>query len=182
MGLYAKTECSPNAFDHPMPCQTTPSCQSRALRGHLCLQLSELFLLVVFFDSGGCLASDLGLRRHGEATDFVAHRDGSCVEHLLVELLLLEFCELLVEIIFVDDGIVNARAKRLGDLVADCVLIAELFPKSSSVSEWLIGHSKSYMVSSTVSMVRPAWMCFMAAPALFMASRVSLLIFALSME
>ena len=50
---------------------------------------------------------------------------------MLVELLLLEFCELLVEIIFVDGGTGNAGAKGLGDLVADCVLVAEIFPTNS---------------------------------------------------
>lgn len=38
------------------------------------------------------------------------------------------------------------------------------------------------MTVSTLSMVRPACMCFMAVPAFFMASSVSLLMLAVSME
>jgi len=38
------------------------------------------------------------------------------------------------------------------------------------------------MTSSTVSTVNPAWICFMAAPAFFIASSVSLLMLAVSIE
>lgn len=38
------------------------------------------------------------------------------------------------------------------------------------------------MTLSTLSIVRPACICFMAVPAFFMASSVSLLMFAVSME
>jgi hypothetical protein len=38
------------------------------------------------------------------------------------------------------------------------------------------------MTLSTLSIVRPAWMCFIAVPAFFIASSVSLLIFAVSIE
>lgn len=39
----------------------------------------------------------------------------------------------------------------------------------------------AYIVASTLSIVRPPWICFIAADALFIASRVSLLILAVSM-
>ena len=116
------------------PGHATPSYQARTSHGHLCLQLAELFLLVVFFDSGGGrLAFDLGLRRGGHAADFVAHWDGSRVEHLLVQLLLLEFCEFFVKIVFVDGGSGDARGDGLGDLVGDILLFAEICPAVSLV-------------------------------------------------
>lgn len=63
-----------------------------------------------------------------QAADLVADGDGARVEHLLVELLLLELGELLVEVVFVDGGCVDARGYGFADFVADGVLFAEVFP------------------------------------------------------
>lgn len=128
---YAQTKCSPNAFDHPMPCQNTSPARAGS-HGHLGLQLPELLLFVVLLDSDGRLALDLGLRRCGQPADFVADGHGARVEHLLVELFLLELGEFLVEVVFVDGRGGDARGDGLGDFVADGVLLAEVFPVMSS--------------------------------------------------
>jgi hypothetical protein len=46
---------------------------------------------------------------------------------------------------------------------------------------YICGDSETYMTLSTLSIVRPACICFMAVPAFFIASSVSLLMFAVSM-
>jgi hypothetical protein len=47
---------------------------------------------------------------------------------LIRELFLLEFCQLLVELVFVDGIVGDARGDGFGDLFADRVLFAQALP------------------------------------------------------
>ncbi len=60
--------------------------------------------------------------------DLVRHRHGPRVEHLLVELLLLQIGQLVLELVLVDALADAALLERLGNLLADGVLVAEVFP------------------------------------------------------
>lgn len=181
--------------DRSPPCPITrsrPACLSCARNAdhsshsHLGLQLSELLLLVILLNAQRRLA--LGLRAGGlrQAADLVADGDGPGVEHLLVELFLLKLGEFFVQLVIVDGGGDDAACYRFGDFVADGMLFTEIFPVvfvSNSMAQTGEGRKQggaTNITLSTLSIVRPAWMCFIAAPAFFMASRVSLLMFAVS--
>jgi hypothetical protein len=62
------------------------------------------------------------------------------------------------------------------------VLLAEILPAGKLVAaHGRMAMEKTHMTLSTLSMVRPPCICFMAVLAFCMASSVSLLIFAVSM-
>jgi hypothetical protein len=72
-------------------------------------------------------------RNRRQPSDRVAHGYVARVEHLLVEFLLLQICELLVEFVFVDAAGADALCYRFADLFADGVLFAEVFPVEAGV-------------------------------------------------
>lgn len=83
-----------------------PHSPSTTLHRHLRLQLPQFLLLIILLDPrrSALPLCNLRLRRLWQAAHFVAYGHGTRVEHLLVELFLLELCEFLVEIVFVDGG------------------------------------------------------------------------------
>ena len=63
----------------------------------------------------------------------IGYWDSSCLQHLIIQLLLLHLCKLIVQL-----GLVDCLAKRcagngVGDLLAEGVLLAKLLPRKSSV-------------------------------------------------
>jgi len=96
---------------------------------HLRLQLPQLLFLVVLLDySCGGLAGEICHGCLGQLADLVADGDVACIEHLLVELFLLEFCEFFVKLVFVDAVVGDTRCNGFVDFFADGVLFAEAFP------------------------------------------------------
>jgi hypothetical protein len=95
---------------------------------HLRLQLPQLLLFVVLLDSRGRLACGIRDGCQWQLADCVAHGDGAGVEHLVRELFLLELGQLLVELVFVDGVVRDARGDGFGDLFADRMLFAEALP------------------------------------------------------
>ena len=126
------------------------------------------------------------------------HRHRARLQHLLVQVFLLQPRQVLLQLAFVD-GL--AGLGPVGDGIADFfgqrALFAESFPvlavsrfapggrKFTTAEVWMEGRGyggSAYMMSSTLSMVSEPWMSFMALLAFFMARRVSWLILADSME
>jgi len=115
----------------------------------------------------------------------VRHGYSASLEHLVVELFLLQVGQFGLELVVVDSIGGRALGKCTGDFFADGVLLFEILP----VVVWLVfdpddgSHNRetTYIVASTLSIVRPPWIFFMALEALLRASRVSLLMFAVSM-
>ena len=117
-------------------------------------------------------------------------------QHLLVESLLFHGGEVGFEFVFVDGFGDGHGSDSVADFRSEFVLFAELFPAVIfQLALWscLVGERRSakngrseerdkYMVTSTSSMVIFPWMAFIAAPAFFMAARVSWLMFADSIE
>lgn len=138
----------------------------------------------------------LSVCRRRQPVDLVCHRDGAGLEHPLVHGLLFQTLQLGLELVLVGlfaDGVVRDRC---GDLLAELVLFAEFVPVkcvssvhvetegicSSQAREERGKDKATYIVSSTLSMLRLPWICAIAVPACFIALRVSWLIFAASIE
>lgn len=124
----------------------------------------------------------------GQPVQAVGHGHGARLEHLLVQVLLLERGEVGFQLVFVDGLRDGHRGDGVADFLGQFVLFAELFPEERvavSVLRLLkrVGNGReTHIVVSTSSMVILPWICFMAAPAFFMATRVSWLMLADSME
>lgn len=135
------------------------------------------------------------VRRFGQLVQTVRHGHRARLQHLFVEVLLLQRGEVGFELVFVDGFGDGHRGDGVADLLGQFVLFAELFPVIVGISMGLLtrevaekmtgrktGRNETHIVVSTSSIVILPWICFMAAPAFFMATRVSWLMFADSME
>lgn len=106
--------------------------------------------------------------------------NGARLQHLVLELLLLELLQLVFELRLVEWRADVDAAHRLGDLLVEPVVLLEFVP-ARVVSTSVIASrppDNTYIVSSTLVGVSLPWICFMASPARCIAKKVSWLIFA----
>lgn len=113
------------------PCPLPPFQSSYSLQyslhSHLLLQLPQFLFLVILLNNP-LLPFNLMTRDIRQSPHFVACGHGAGVQHLFVELFLLEVCELLVQLVFVEVVVAYALCYGVGDFFADVVLFAESFP------------------------------------------------------
>lgn len=78
------------------------------------------------------------------------------VEHLVVEFFLLEIGQLRLELVIINSIGGRALSKSASDFVADGVLLLEVLPERKvSIDMGMIDMITTYMVASTLSIVRP---------------------------
>jgi hypothetical protein len=116
----------------------------------------------------------------------VRHRDRTSLQHLIIKLLLLKFRQLIIQLRLVDRLANRCTRDGLGDFFAQRMLFSKFLPRKRLVSTVdsasRIRRRRTYIVSSTLSILSLPWICFIASPARSIAARVSLLMFAASME
>ena len=174
------------------------------LHGHFGSQLLQLCLLVVLdrlllcrygYSASVCHAQlgcggyplTLGLGRCRQFVNGIGRGHISRLEHLLVQILLLQLLQLVVEFVVVD-GVHLVADDGLDNLLAEGVLVPKFVPIARTVSLSPIPRTptlllaSTYIVSSTFSGVSLPWISSMALPAFSMAASVSRLIFADSIE
>lgn len=115
----------------------------------------------------------------------VVDGNGAGLEHLVVQLLLLELVQLLLQLCLVELRAHVDAADCIRDLLVEAVVLLEFVPASavstgSATRVWENNTAQvaAYMVSSTLVGVSLPCICFMASPARCIAMNVSWLMFA----
>ena len=115
----------------------------------------------------------------------IRHWNSPSLQHLIIKLLLLELCQLVIQFAFVDRLADRSTCNSTGNFFAQRMLFSEFLPArklSANLSPWPNSSQGTYIVSSTLSILSLPCICCMASPARSIAARVSLLIFAASIE
>ena len=125
----------------------------------------------------------LSVRSCWQSVDLIRHRNCTSLQHLVIKLLLFKFCKLVIQLCFIDRFADRSASNSTGNLFSQSVLFPKLLP-NSTVSNVLLAveYKVMYIVSSTLSMLSFPCICAIALPAFSIAARVSLLIFAASIE
>lgn len=115
--------------------------------------------------------------------DLIRNRNVASLQHSVVQLFLFQFGQLIVQFSLIDRLADRRTRDSLGNFFTQGVLFSKFLPASLSTTITISKTQKgTYIVSSTLSILSLPWICDIASPARSMAARVSLLIFAASIE
>lgn len=116
---------------NPMIISSTPS-----LHSHLSLQLPQLFLLIIFLHR---LPSPMHRYTRQSRNliplpiNTISNRYGASLQHLVIQLFLLQPLKFLFQFVFVNAGAASTLSECFGNFLADGVLFAKVFPGRSLV-------------------------------------------------